>query len=112
MFLSHVYAQTQKDEVVYPFQNETGSGCLSKSLWSHIRICSRRDLKSGFHFGTGIFDHEILKQRLIDRVCSVDFSKVISDVEPFLIEKDTLRYFSSGSFVALLESWQPLTGKG
>lgn len=73
-FLSHAYAQTQKDEVV--------------------------------------FEHEILKQRLIDRVCSVDFLKVISDVEPFLIEKDTLRYFSSGSFVALLESWQPLTGKG
>ena len=39
---------------LYPFQNKTGSGCLSKSLWSHIRICSRRDLKSGFHFRTGI----------------------------------------------------------
>ena len=39
---------------LYPFQNKTGSGCLSKSLWSHIRICSRRDLKSRFHFGTGI----------------------------------------------------------
>ena len=59
-----------------------------------------------------VFEHEILKQRLIDRVCSVDFLKVISDVEPFLIEKDTLRYFSSGSFVALLESWQPLEGNG
>jgi hypothetical protein len=39
---------------IYPSQNKTGIGCLSKSLWSHIRICSRRDLKSGFHFGTGI----------------------------------------------------------
>ena len=39
---------------LYPSQNETGNGCLSKSLWSHIRICSRHDLKSGFYFGTGI----------------------------------------------------------
>ena len=23
--------------IVYPSQNETGAGCLSKSLWSHIR---------------------------------------------------------------------------
>jgi len=39
---------------LYPSQNKTGIGCLSKSLWSHIRICFRRDLNSGFHFGTGI----------------------------------------------------------
>ena len=39
---------------LYPFQNETGSGCLSNALWSPIRIGSRRDLKSGFHFGTGM----------------------------------------------------------
>ena len=39
---------------LYPSQNKTGTGCLSKSLWSPIRIGSRRDLKSGFHFGTGI----------------------------------------------------------
>jgi len=26
----------------------------SKSLWSHIGICSRHDLKPEFYFGTGI----------------------------------------------------------
>ena len=74
MFLSHAYAQTQKDEVV--------------------------------------FDHEILKQRLIDRVRSVNFSKVLADVVPFLIEKDTLRYFSPESFIGILDSWQLLDQKG
>ena len=39
---------------IYPSKNDTWSGCLSKSLWSHIRICSRHDLKSRCHFGTGI----------------------------------------------------------
>jgi hypothetical protein len=44
------------DEIndIYPSQNETGTGCLPKSLWSPIGIGSRHDLKSGFHFGTGI----------------------------------------------------------
>ena len=45
----------QHDLFVYPSQNKTGSGCLSKSLWSPIRIGSRHDLKSGFHFGTGAY---------------------------------------------------------
>ena len=44
-----------KKHSLYPSQNETGTGCLSKLLWSHIRICSRHNLKSGFHFGTGIY---------------------------------------------------------
>jgi hypothetical protein len=39
---------------IYPSQNKTGTAALSKSLWSPVRIGSRRDLKSGFHFGTGI----------------------------------------------------------
>ena len=49
-----VHARYKDLAKVYPSQNKTWIGCLSKSLWSHIRICSRRDLKSGFHFGTGI----------------------------------------------------------
>ncbi len=49
----HAWRGEPKDGV-YPSQNETGTAALSKSLWSHIRICSRHDLKSGFHFGTGI----------------------------------------------------------
>ena len=51
----HAWRGEPKDGV-YPSQNETGTAALSKSLWSHIGICSRHDLKSGFHFGTGIYE--------------------------------------------------------
>ena len=70
----HAWRGEPKDGV-YPSQNETGTAALSKSLWSHIGICSRHDLKSGFHFGTGIYEDKagFCKSATLDDIKANDY---------------------------------------
>ena len=80
--------QKAKNDRIYPSQNKTWNGCLSKSLWSHIRICSRHDLKSMFHFGTGI------DAKIIAKFGSAVQPKAMTDLDKgrlVLSEKTTCR---------------------
>jgi predicted nucleotidyltransferase component of viral defense system len=54
-----------------------------------------------------VFDLEILKDLLSTKIRQADFAKVIADVDPFLIDQDALKYFTSESFLSVLLNWQP-----
>ncbi len=52
-----------------------------------------------------LFNHELLKDKLTIKLREVDFKKIHSDVLPFLMDPDELKYLTADSLIELTAQW-------
>ncbi|MEK6556921.1 MAG: hypothetical protein AABZ14_01285 [Candidatus Margulisiibacteriota bacterium] len=52
---------------------------------------------------TVVFNGDILSERLIHKIDSMNFGRVLSDVKPFLIHADEQRFLEKGTIINVIK---------